>query len=312
MKKIIEVLGVPKIEDVDYMTNQEFSFIQSTNEDDEKNYNRLKEILLVDNNEINFASVNCNIKKLILEIITKCFCYNRHKRISINEMINQIDYMYDRYIKEKPMKIDATNIINRDNLMQLNAPIINISLNPYKSNKTNSNNLNSLNSNTYNIYTNDNDTNNNFELSNEENNDTENNINNEINTDMIKNYDSFISDRYSTMMNNNNELIEDKFQNINNNYFNKPNFNKNFSKFGSLSSISSNKNNNNKAYLTSLTTNNGNNYGHNFSNITEQSMHKANEINKKIKENEDAEYARLQNRKYIYFYNLIFHTFRIG
>ena len=312
MKKIIEVLGVPIIEDVDYMTNQEFSFIQSTNEDDEKNYNRLKEILLVDNNEINFASVNCNIKKLILEIITKCLCYNRHKRISINEMINQIDYMYDRYIKEKPMKIDATNIINRDNLMQLNAPIINISLNPYKSNKTNSNNLNSLNSNTYNIYTNDNDTNNNFELSNEKNNETENNINNEINTDMIKNYDSFISDRYSTMMNNNNELIEDKFQNINNNYFNKPNFNKNFSKFGSLSSISSNKNNNNKAYLTSLTTNNGNNYGHNFSNITEQSMHKANEINKKIKENEDAEYAKLQNRKYIFIFNLIFYSFRIG
>ena len=311
MKKIIEVLGVPKIEDVDYMTNQEFSFIQSTNEDDEKNYNRLKEILLVDNNEINFASVNCNIKKLILEIITKCLCYNRHKRISINEMINQIDYMYDRYIKEKPMKIDATNIINRDNLMQLNAPIINISLNPYKSNKTNSNNLNSLNSNTYNIYTNDNDTNNNFELSNEENNTTENNINNEINTDMIKNYDSFISDRYSTMMNNNNELIEDKFQNINNNYFNKPNFNKNFSKFGSLSSISSNKNNN-KAYLTSLTTNNGNNYGHNFSNIMEQSMHKATEINKKIKENEDAEYAKLQNRKYIFIFNLIFYSFRIG
>ena len=129
---------------------------------------------------------------------------------------------------------------------------------------------------------------------------------------MIKNYDSFISDRYSTMMNNNNELIEDKFQNLNNNYFNKPNFNKNFSKFGSLSSISSNKNYNNKAYLTSLTTNNGNNYGHYFSNITEQSMHKANEINKKIKENEDAEYAKLQNRKYIFIFNLIFYSFRIG
>ena len=69
-----------------------------------------------------------------------------------------------------------------------------------------------------------------------------------------------------------------------------------------MSSISSNKNyNNNKNYLTSLTTNNGNNYGHNFSNITEQSLCKATEINKKIKENEDAEYAKLQNRKYIFF-----------
>ena len=311
MKKIIDILGVPKLDDVDYMSNQEFSFIQSTNEDDEKNYNKLKEILLVDNNEINFTTVNCSIKKLILEIIMKCLCYNRHKRISLDEMINQIDYMYDRYIKEKPMKIDAMNIINRENLFQLNAPIINISLNPYNSKKSNLNSSNSLNTNTYNIYNNENDTNNNLELSNDENNEniqTENNIDNEINTDMIKNYDSFISDRYSTMMNNNNnELIEDKYQNINNNYINRPNLNKNFSKFGSLSSISTNRNYNNKAYLTSLTSNNGNNYGHNFSNITEQSLCKATEINKKIKENEDAEYARLQNRKYIFFYfNVLF------
>ena len=310
MKKIIDILGVPKIDDVDYMSNQEFSFIQSTNEDDEKNYNKLKEILLVDNNEINFTTVNCSIKKLILEIITKCLCYNRHKRISLDEMINQIDYMYDRYIKEKPMKIDAMNIINRENLFQLNAPIINISLNPYNSKKSNLNSSNSLNTNTYNIYNNENDTNNNLELSNDENNEnaeTENNIDNEINTDMIKNYDSFISDRYSTMMNNNNELIEDKYQNINNNYINRPNPNKNFSKFGSLSSISTNRNYNNKAYLTSLTSNNGNNYGHNFSNITEQSLCKATEINKKIKENEDAEYTKLQNRKYIFFYfNVLF------
>ena len=310
MKKIIDILGVPKLDDVDYMSNQEFSFIQSTNEDDEKNYNKLKEILLVDNNEINFTTVNCSIKKLILEIITKCLCYNRHKRISLDEMINQIDYMYDRYIKEKPMKIDAMNIINRENLFQLNAPIINISLNPYNSKKSNLNSSNSLNTNTYNIYNNENDTNNNLELSNDENNEnaeTENNIDNEINTDMIKNYDSFISDRYSTMMNNNNELIEDKYQNINNNYINRPNPNKNFSKFGSLSSISTNRNYNNKAYLTSLTSNNGNNYGHNFSNITEQSLCKATEINKKIKENEDAEYTKLQNRKYIFFYfNVLF------
>ena len=311
MKKIIDILGVPKIEDIDYMSNQEFSFIQSTNEDDEKNYNKLKEILLVDNNEINFTTVNCSIKKLILEIITKCLCYNRHKRISLDEMINQIDYMYDRYIKEKPMKIDAMNIINRENLFQLNAPIINISLNPYNSKKSNLNSSNSLNTNTYNIYNNENDTNNNLELSNDENNEnaeTENNIDNGINTDMIKNYDSFISDRYSTMMNNNNnELIEDKYQNINNNYINRPNLNKNFSKFGSLSSISTNRNYNNKAYLTSLTSNNGNNYGHNFSNITEQSLCKATEINKKIKENEDAEYTKLQNRKYIFFYfNVLF------
>ena len=114
---------------------------------------------------------------------------------------------------------------------------------------------------------------------------------------MIKNYDSFISDRYSSVINNNNDLLEDKFQNLNNiNNKNKQNFNKNFSKFGSLSSISSNmnyNNNNNKAYLTSITTNN---YGHNFSNISEQNIYTNTEINKKLKESEDAEYAKLQNQ----------------
>ena len=280
MKKIIDILGVPEIEDIDYMSNQEYSFIQSTNESGINNYNKLKEILLTDDNEIiNFSTVNNNIKKIILEIIIKCLCYNRNKRITIDEMINQIDYLYDRYIKEKPMKIDAMNVINRDNLMQLNAPIINISLNPYKSKK------NSLNTNTYNNESN------NLEFSNEENNIEENNE--------IKNYDSFISDRYSSVINNN-EILEEKIQNLNNiNNINKQNFNnKNFSKFGSLSSISSNnnKNYNNKAYLTSLTTNN---YGNNYSNISEQSVYTNEEINKKLKENEDAEYAKLQNRKYI-------------
>ena len=310
MKKIIEVLGVPKTEDIDYMSNQEYSFIQST-EESIKNYNKLKEILLIDKNEINFTSINSNIKKIILEIITKCLCYNRHKRISLNEIINQIDYIYDRYIKEKPMKIDTMNIINRDNLMQLNAPIINISLNPYKSNKNTLNSNNSINDS------------NNIDISNEENNDI--NIDNNNNDNIIlstsnqqKNYDSFISDRYSSasMMWNNNNMNN---RNINNNF----NFNKNFSKFGSLSSISSNKNYNKQQYFTSMT--NNNNFNNNATNISErfsdgnsqiknqyeQTVYTNTEINRKIKESTDGEYAKLQNRKYIFliFYFLLF---RIG
>ena len=293
MKKIIDILGVPKIEDIDYMSNQEYSFIQSINENGDKTYNKLKEILWGDNNEnnININSVNNNIKKLILEIITKCLCYNRQKRISIDEMINQIDYLCDRYIKEKPMKIDAMNIINKDNLMQLNAPIINISLNPYKSKKNTLNSFNNSNS-----YNNDNNQN---ESLNDENNNIENS---DLNFNMMKNYDSFISDRYSSVINNN-DILEDKIQNLNNknnnNNANKYNYNKNFSKFGSLSSISSNKNYNtsNRGHLTTITTNN---YGHNCSNISEQSVYTNAEINKKLKENEDQEYAKLQNRKFIF------------
>ena len=178
IKKIIDILGVPKIEDIDYMSNQEFSFIQSINDEDNKNYNKLKQILLGENDEnyndininINFTSVNNNIKKLILEIIVKCLCYNREKRISLDEMINQLDYLYDRYIKEKPMKIDAMNIINKDNLLQLNAPIINISLNPYKSKKNNVSNFTPYSYNNESI--------------NEENNNDS--INNNFNTDMIQ------------------------------------------------------------------------------------------------------------------------------
>jgi hypothetical protein len=119
---------------------------------------------------------------------------------------------------------------------------------------------------------------------------------------MMKNYDSFISDRYSSVINNN-DILEDKIQNLNNknniNNVNKYNYNKNFSKFGSLSSISSNKNYNtsNRGHLTTITTNN---YGHNCSNISEQSVYTNAEINKKLKENEDQEYAKLQNRKFIF------------
>ena len=327
MKKIIEVLGVPKFEEIDYMSNQEYSFIQSTEENFKSN-NKLKEILLTEQQEINYISINSCIKKIIFEIIYKSFNFNRNKRITIDEMINQINYLYDRYIKEKPMKIDTMNVIDRDNLMQLNAPIIKGSKLKKNLNTTNTN----VNSNAYNNsgsylipFNEDNQLiNNNNNDKNELNTSREDNINeNDINMNLStsqqqKNYDSFISGRYSSVMENNNE-IEDKIQSINN----KHNNNKNFSKFCSLSSISSNKNYN-KNYLTSITTNNGNNnQKYNFSNITEkftdgsyinnndeQSMYTPNEVDEKINLNNDAEYTKLQNRKFIFY--LIFYCYRVG
>ena len=313
MKKIIEILGVPKFEEIDYVSNQEYSFIQST-EENCKNNNKLKEILLTDQQEIDYISINSSIQKIIFEIIYKSFNFNRNKRISIDEMITQIDYLYDRYIKEKPMKIDTMNVIDRDNLMQLNAPIIKGSKLKKNLNTTNTN----LNSNTYNNsgsylipFNEDNklinkNYKNDLNTSRDDNN-NENGINMNISTSQQKNYDSFISGRYSSVMENNN-MIEDKVQTINNRHNNK-----NFSKFCSLSSISSNKNYN-KNYLTSITTNNGNNnHKYNFSNISEkftegnsymnkdeQSMCIPNEIDGKIKINNETEYAKLQNRKFIF------------
>ena len=317
MKKIIEILGIPKFEEIDYMSNQEYSFIQST-EENIKNYNKLKDILLPEEQETNYTSINSTIKKIIYEIIFKCFNYNRNKRISIDDIISQIDYLYDRYIKEKPMKIDSMNIINKDNLMQLNAPILSGNINTYKIKQTIKNNTNNYNNNSgsYLIpFADDNKINNN-KNNNINDNDInisklDNDISLNISNSQQKNYDSFMSERYSSVIDNNNNEIEDKIHSINNKC-NKNN-NKNFSKFCSLSSISSNKNYN-KGHYISITTNNGNN-NYNFSNISEkltdrnsyinniseQSLYTPTEIDNKIKKNNDEEYTKLQNRKYIFF-----------
>ena len=321
MKKVIEILGVPKIEEIDYMSNQEYSFIQST-EENSKNNNKLKDFLLPEQQEMNFTSINSYIKKIVFEIVYKCFLYNRTKRISIDEIINQIDYLYDRYIRDKPTKIDAMNVIDRDNLMQLNAPIIDIPLNKYKI-KKNINNLatNDNSSGSYllpfsgNINNNNNDFNR-IGLNISKDDDNENNMN--ISSQNQKNYDSFISGKHSTVTGNNYNELDEKINSLNNNYNNNNNNNnKNFSKFCSLSSISSNRNYN-KGYLTSITTNNGNNNHYNLSNATEkftdgnnynrnqdeESMYIPSELGQ-LNKNEDPEYSKLQNRKYILL-NFIF------
>ena len=326
MKKVIEILGVPKMEEIDYMSNQEYSFIQST-EENFKNKNKLKDLLFPEQQEINFTLINSYIKKIVFEIIYKCFLYNRTKRISIDEIINQIDYLYDRYIKDKPTKIDAMNVIDRDNLMQLNAPIIDLPLNKYKI-KKNINNLTTYDnsSGSYLIPFTGNNNNNSNEIKriglniskdNDNDNDNDNNMN-ISSSQKQKNYDSFISGKHSIVTGNNYNELEEKINSLNNNYNNNNN-NKNFSKFCSLSSISSNRNYN-KGYLTSITTNNGNNnhYNYNLSNATEkftdgnnynrnldeESMYIPTELGQ-INKNEDPEYSKLQNRKYILI-NFIF------
>ena len=339
MKKIIEILGIPKFEEIDYMSNQEYSFIQSK-EENIKNSNKLKEILLNEQQEINYTSVNSTIKKIIFEIIYKCFNFNRNKRITIDEILNQINYLYDRYIKEKPMKIDAMNIIDRDNLMQLNAPII--KGNKIKKNINNTNSYNTYNnsSGSYLIpfiednkinnqnYNNDINLNRSIEDNNNNDNDINDNSNMNISISQQKNYDSFISGRYSSANGNNNNEIEEQIQTINNKH-NKNNNNnannKNISKFCSLSSISSN-NNYNKGYLTSVTINNGkHNHNFNYSNISEKftdgnsyiinneepSMYTPTEVDSKSKQNENEEYSKLQNRKFKFILLYIFYSYRI-
>ena len=220
------------------------------------------------------------------------------------------------------MKIDSMNIIDKDNLMQLNAPILSGNINTYKIKQNIKNNTNNYNNNSgsYLIpFADDNKINNN-KNNNINDNDInisklDNDISLNISNSQQKNYDSFMSERYSSVIDNNNNEIEDKKHSINNKC-NKNN-NKNFSKFCSLSSISSNKNYN-KGHYISITTNNGNN-NYNFSNISEkltdrnsyinnnseQSLYTPTEIDNQIKKNNDEEYTKLQNRKFI-FLNYIF------
>ena len=126
MKKILEILGIPSYNDVDYMTRQEYSILQST-DNNYKNKVRLIDLLNnknPDENGIGHNSMN-SIKKNIFNLMNLCLSYNRKNRIPINDLIKEIEDIDDRYIKAKPMKNGIKTIINRENLLQANAPISN-------------------------------------------------------------------------------------------------------------------------------------------------------------------------------------------
>ena len=126
MKKILEILGIPSYNDVDYMTRQEYSILQST-DNNFKNKVRLIDLLNSknpDENGIGHNSMN-SIKKNIFNLMNLCLLYNRKNRIPINDLIKEIEDIDDRYIKAKPMKNGIKTIINRENLLQANAPISN-------------------------------------------------------------------------------------------------------------------------------------------------------------------------------------------
>ena len=321
MKKIIEVLGIPQMDDIDYMSHQEYSFIQSTEENNFSNsnnnnsynsnsQNKLSEFLFNNQEDFNHSSINYTIKKILFEIIYKCLLYNRKKRITINEIINQIDYIFNRFYNEKPMKIETMNIINRDNLMQLNVPLTPGQINSINNNK-NYNNINTMMTAT--ISNNENNKYNSngsylipFSDSNNKIGDRDSDI--DLNLSMNKNYNSFMSAktmRCSTGNPNVNTEIDEKI--------NQKNSGRNFTKFCSISSISSNKNYN-KAYINSFNNNNNNanlttNYNNmsgkftenNNSVINDQHYYSPTDIEKRIKKNDNAEYEKLHSSKFILF-----------
>lgn len=135
MKKIIDILGIPSPNDVDYMTRQEFNILQSAERNCEKGLPKINGIFNEEDLEKEVGDTNIGgnrnylVKKKIFDIMIKCFYYNRFNRISIDNMINTLQDIDERYIKSKPTRKGVKTIINRDNLFKENAPLNNNPIN---------------------------------------------------------------------------------------------------------------------------------------------------------------------------------------
>ena len=333
MKKILEILGIPSYNDVDYMTRQEYSILQST-DNNFKNKVRLIDLLNSknpDENGIGHNSMN-SIKKNIFNLMNLCLSYNRKNRIPINDLIKQIEDIDDRYIKAKPMKNGIKTIINRENLLQANAPISNGTTFNYRKDKTSpqsnyNNNIKnkvinnySLNNPTYEPYfSGDNSYRKNHKNENFENSEyipyqKMNNQNNKKNNIMKNtNYDfNNISDNiysYSNVRNTTNTTIKNLEYDIQNMNLN----NSNISNNSTFHKRRHSKNNN--PYKTIIRNNSeyNNNYVYKqfqekdylsdkikFNNNTPQKTNNNNlsllEINSRIQKKDEEEYNRLNNK----------------
>jgi hypothetical protein len=328
MKKNLEILGVPPYSDVDYMTRQEYSILQST---DNTLKNKIRLLDLINNKDIDENGVGYNsmitIKNNIFNLMNMCLVYNRKNRISIDDLIKEIVDLDDRYIKAKPMKNGIKTIINRENLLQANVPISNGNISNNRKEKTYNltnqnktmNNFNITNqiNNTSQLNTVDNNYRQNNKNDNYENNDyipyskttnlNKNNIiikkpNNELNN---------ISEYYQSMRNTPNSTIKDmknyEFdnQNINYNISNKSNnspisinkYSKNNNKYKPIEYMSDNIDNyvykpfKEKEYLSKLGINRNNTPQKNNNNNLS-----LNEINSRIQKKDEEEYNRLNNK----------------
>ena len=122
MKKIIEVLGVPISNNIDYMTKQEYTIFQSTGRNLDCDKGTIYDIPLY-NNEGNESKKEIEAKKLLFQYILLCFDYNRFNRISVDDLINNVEDIKNNLSNMKPMKKGVKNIINQDNLLKENAPL---------------------------------------------------------------------------------------------------------------------------------------------------------------------------------------------
>ena len=125
--KIIDILGFPSFQDVDYINKYQYDSIYKRRLNHSKD-NNLFQLLLSPKEE---KSNLYNFKVALVEIIKGCLDFNRKKRLKLGEIFNKLEYLNNNISSEFHSKILET---------------INISQESETNNSINKNNYNSKNS----------------------------------------------------------------------------------------------------------------------------------------------------------------------
>jgi serine/threonine protein kinase len=124
--KIIDILGFPSFQDVDYINKYQYDSIYKRRLNHSKD-NNLFQLLLSPKEE---KSNLYNFKVALVEIIKGCLDFNRKKRLKLGEILNKLEYLNNNISSEFHSKILET---------------INISQESETNNSINKNNYNSKN-----------------------------------------------------------------------------------------------------------------------------------------------------------------------
>ena len=108
--KIVEILGFPEFEEVDFMNKYQYDSLlkKSTNNSKENN---LVGFLLSSKEE---HSNLYNFKIELIDIINGCLGYNRINRITLDEILKKLEYLNSNISSEFQSKIMNTTIINSE------------------------------------------------------------------------------------------------------------------------------------------------------------------------------------------------------
>ena len=143
--KIIEVLGFPEYKDVDFMNKFQYdSLIKKINNKPREN-NLLG--FLLSNKEEPMSNLY-NFKTEIIDIINRCFSYNRANRISLKEMLKKLKYLNSNITTDFQSRISySTNSEESETSYNLSSNMNNKINNITNNQNFNINNIDNINTN---------------------------------------------------------------------------------------------------------------------------------------------------------------------